>query len=156
MNLIRCRKSTFLRRHSCFRGLIACSAVFLFPLISAYADTLKTLDGHFYRGKARVINDGIRLAETNGNELSVTLSNLDSVVFAEAEEVIAGEHSLNAPWASQDIGNVGATGGARQETNSFTIRASGIGIGQTMDGFHFVYQPMAGDAEIVARVAALE
>jgi hypothetical protein len=153
MDLTQGWKSASLRQH-CGFGLLA--LIFSFGLGVSKADTLKTLDGNFHHGKASVISGGVKITGTNGIETSVTLSNLDSVVFAEAAEVIPGERSLNFPWANQDVGNVGAAGGARQETNAFTIRASGIGVGHSIDGFHFVYQPMSGNAEIVARIALLE
>lgn len=120
------------------------------------ADTVRTRDGQVYRGRARLVEGGVRIAITNDQPFTVTLTNLQSAVFAEADDVIAGEHNLHSPWASQDIGSVGLAGGARQDSDSFTLRGSGIGIGQTIDGFHFVYQQIAGDAEIVARVANLE
>src|SRR5262245_49123268 len=139
MDLIRRWRSASLRRHLCLT-----LAIFGFGLGTGLSDTVKTLDGQFYRGKASLIDGGVKIGDTNGLESNVTLSNLDFVVFAEALEVIPGEQSLNFPWANQDIGNVGAAGGARQDTNAFTIRASGIGISESIDGFHFVYQPMAG------------
>src|SRR5262249_35099661 len=43
-----------------------------------------------------------------------------------------------------------------QGTNSFSIRASGSGMTPAIDGFHFVYQQMAGDAEVVAHLEKLD
>src|SRR6185369_7317318 len=60
----------------------------LASLLNVGADTLRTLDGHSYRGKAALIDSGIQLSETNGNQIAVPLTNLDAVVFAEATDVI--------------------------------------------------------------------
>jgi hypothetical protein len=38
------------------------------------------------------------------------------------------------------------------QDGKFTIRASGTDIWERSDGFHFVYQPLEGDGEIIARV----
>jgi regulation of enolase protein 1 (concanavalin A-like superfamily) len=60
-----------------------------------------------------------------------------------------------ADWLSRDIGNVGVTGSASESAGAFTLRGSGADIWDTADGFHFLYWPLEGDGEIVARVASL-
>src|SRR4051812_31671695 len=141
------------RAQGAFRLAVALCAAFASSL---EADMVRTRDGKTYRGNARLVRDGITIALTNQQFFTVAVSNLASAVFAEADDVIAGEHNLSFPWASQDIGSVGLAGGAGEGNDSFSIRASGIGIGQTIDGLHFVYQQIAGDAEIIAHVASLE
>ena len=63
---------------------------------------------------------------------------------------------LPSPWLSRDIGAVGAVGSASYSNSVFTIRGAGEDIWDTEDRFHFVYQPLSGDGEIVARVVSLE
>jgi uncharacterized repeat protein (TIGR03806 family) len=63
---------------------------------------------------------------------------------------------LPSPWQDQDIGNVGVTGDATYLSGTFTVDASGDDIWNDADAFHFVYQTMNGDGQIVARVASLE
>ncbi len=123
---------------------------------AARADTMKTVDGQIYRGSIQLTNDAFSMSDTNGESFEVPIPKLESAVFADAGDVIAGEQTLSSPWASQDIGSVGIPGGARQTTNSFAVRASGVGLNQSVDGFHFIYQPMSGDGEIVARIAGLD
>ena len=57
----------------------------------------------------------------------------------------------------QDIGTVGAAGGATYDplANKFTVTASGADIWNTADAFHYVYQNFTGDGEIIARVSSL-
>jgi hypothetical protein len=60
-----------------------------------------------------------------------------------------------APWQGQDIGMVARPGDTTATGSSFTVVAGGGDIGGAADSFHFVYQPLAGDGEIVARVATV-
>jgi predicted amidohydrolase/regulation of enolase protein 1 (concanavalin A-like superfamily) len=64
--------------------------------------------------------------------------------------------TLPAPWASQDIGAVGAPGSASVTNGTFTVKGAGADIWGTADAFQFVWQPIRGDADIVARVATVE
>jgi regulation of enolase protein 1 (concanavalin A-like superfamily) len=57
-----------------------------------------------------------------------------------------------APWDNQNVGSVGVAGSASHASGVFTVRGSGVNIWDTADGFHFVYRPMTGDGQIVARV----
>jgi hypothetical protein len=47
-------------------------------------------------------------------------------------------------------------GSASYASGTFTLKGSGADIGGTADAFHYVYQPLTGDGEIVARVASLQ
>ncbi|RIK82215.1 MAG: hypothetical protein DCC68_06955 [Planctomycetota bacterium] len=66
--------------------------------------------------------------------------------------------SLPANWQHQDVGNVGQAGYVRYDaaTETFAVGGSGTRIGETSDSFHFAYQQLTGDGEIVARVTAIE
>lgn len=66
--------------------------------------------------------------------------------------------SLPANWLHQDVGNVGQAGYVRYDadTQTFAVGGSGTRIGETSDSFHFAYQQLTGDGEIVARVTAIE
>src|SRR4051812_13022283 len=61
---------------------------------------------------------------------------------------------LPSPWSSQDIGSPSQPGTATADASgqSFTITATGRDIWSDNDQFHFVFQPVSGDGEIVARV----
>jgi glucose/arabinose dehydrogenase/regulation of enolase protein 1 (concanavalin A-like superfamily) len=64
--------------------------------------------------------------------------------------------TLPAPWASRDVGDAGVAGGANYANGTFTVEASGSDIADRADGFHFVYQQLSGDVELVARVTGVE
>ncbi|MDB4293532.1 BspA family leucine-rich repeat surface protein, partial [Maribacter sp.] len=60
-------------------------------------------------------------------------------------------------WTSVDIGAVALAGSSCHDVaqNTFEVTASGADIWGTNDEFHYVYQELAGDGEIVARVDGL-
>ena len=71
-------------------------------------------------------------------------------------ELPAGCDPLPGTWVNSDIGAVGATGSVCYDNGTFEVAASGADIWGAVDEFHYVYQPLAGDGEIIARVVSLE
>ena len=59
-------------------------------------------------------------------------------------------------WVDQDVGSVGRPGSTVFNSGTYTVTASGADIGDPADAFHFVYQPLVGDGEVVAQVTALD
>jgi regulation of enolase protein 1 (concanavalin A-like superfamily) len=64
--------------------------------------------------------------------------------------------NLPAPWLAQDIGSPSVAGQASYSSGTFTVLGAGSDIWGSTDQFQFVYQPLTGDGEIVARVAGVE
>jgi hypothetical protein len=62
--------------------------------------------------------------------------------------------ALPAPWLSKDIGAVEA-GATKLSSGVFTVSGAGLGIAGTSDQFHFAFQPVSGDIEIIAGLASL-
>jgi hypothetical protein len=58
-------------------------------------------------------------------------------------------------WQHQDIGSVAAAGSATSSTCDWSIIGSGVDIWDTADEFHYVYQHLSGDGQIVARVVSM-
>jgi len=72
-------------------------------------------------------------------------------------EVLAGfGNSIPNGWSTRDIGGVGVAGGATYQTGTFTLHGSGADVWGTEDAFRYVYQPLIGDGQIIARVASLQ
>jgi hypothetical protein len=63
---------------------------------------------------------------------------------------------MPAPWADQDIGSVGVAGSAGYASGTFTINGSGADIWGPADAFHYVYQQLKGNGQIVARVVSVQ
>ena len=63
--------------------------------------------------------------------------------------------TLPYPWQKQDVGNVAETGDAIYANGTYTVCGTGADIWGTADEFQFVYQPVTGDGEIIARVNSM-
>lgn len=66
-----------------------------------------------------------------------------------------GAAALPSGQSSQDIGSPAIAGSTTYASGVYTIKGGGYDIWDTADKFHFVYQPVSGDTEIVARVASM-
>jgi regulation of enolase protein 1 (concanavalin A-like superfamily) len=67
---------------------------------------------------------------------------------------VLAQSSLPSGWSDADVGTVGIAGAAAYASGVFTVQGAGSVLSVTADGFHFVYQPLAGDGTIVARVVS--
>ena len=63
---------------------------------------------------------------------------------------------LPAPWQTQDIGAVGVTGSAAAANGTFTVEGAGADVWGTADAFRYVWQPINGDVDVIARVTSME
>jgi hypothetical protein len=70
-----------------------------------------------------------------------------------ADTAISFDLESTSDWTGVDVGAVGVPGGFDPVT--LTVEGAGAGIEGDLDAFHFVYQNVAGDVEITARVADL-
>jgi len=61
---------------------------------------------------------------------------------------------LPAPWRTRNIGSVAVEGSAGEVGGLFSVEGAGR-LGGVSDSFRFVYQPLTGDGEIVARVPSM-
>ena len=62
---------------------------------------------------------------------------------------------LPAEWVNADVGTVGVAGSATELNGTFAVKGAGADVWGSTDAFHFAYRTLAGDGEIVARVASL-
>ena len=85
---------------------------------------------------------------------SHNVSQLATATFASVTVTPAG--ALPAPWKSQDVGAVASAGTAAASNGTFTIEGSGLDVWGTADAMQYVWQPLSGDGEIVARVTSVE
>ena len=63
--------------------------------------------------------------------------------------------SLPAGWNETDIGAVGVAGGTAYAKGTFTVSGSGADVWGTADAFHFTYQSLPGNGQMIARVASV-
>lgn len=55
--------------------------------------------------------------------------------------------------STRDVGSMRVSGQTTVAASGYIVEGSGSDIGGNADSFHFVYQPWAGDGEIIAKVA---
>ncbi|MBN1927050.1 MAG: cadherin-like domain-containing protein [Prolixibacteraceae bacterium] len=81
--------------------------------------------------------------KTNSNETPVIIS-------------IKSKNDPCYPWLSADVGDAAIPGNLTCENKSILIEASGSDIWNNRDGFHYAYQYVNGDCEMLAKVQSLE
>ncbi len=120
--------------------------------------TLTTYNGSLTGAAYQGINGiEIRIVFHGSNAGNPTATNsVDDVILEGTASGGGGGGGLPSPWLNQDIGSVGIAGSASHASGTFTLNGSGADIWSTADEFHFVYQTMTGDGEIVARVTSVE
>ncbi|MBN2636116.1 MAG: cadherin-like domain-containing protein [Prolixibacteraceae bacterium] len=69
---------------------------------------------------------------------------------------IKGKNDPCYPWLSSDVGDVAIAGSSSCTNNKTTIEASGSDIWNNQDGFHFAYQYVSGNCEMITKVEDLE
>ncbi len=97
----------------------------------------------------------IALGDTAYVGIATTSDTTSTPTTAEVSQVSVVSQSLPAPQQSADIGGPAVTGSASYAQGVYSIHAGGADIWGTSDQFQFVYQPMAGDGEVVARVQSI-
>ena len=97
----------------------------------------KDLDPGEYELVARAIDDHKFLAES-----------------APVAVKVSGGGSLPAPWSDGVVGKASAKGSAKVQNGAFTLEGSECDMWGERDGIYFVFQPLAGDGSIIARLAS--
>ncbi|MEY2427442.1 MAG: hypothetical protein QOJ40_327, partial [Verrucomicrobiota bacterium] len=68
----------------------------------------------------------------------------------------ATPQALPPPWMTSDVGSVGLSGIASYSGGVFTVTGSGTDISGTADAFRYVYQPVTGNCDVIARVTGVQ
>jgi len=87
---------------------------------------------------------------------STTSSSTTSTIPTTTTSSSTTSTTVASTWTEQDIGTVGIAGSSTLANGTFSVRGSGADIWGTADAFHFVYQQLSGDGQIVARVASVQ
>jgi regulation of enolase protein 1 (concanavalin A-like superfamily) len=97
---------------------------------------------------------GMAVTSKNNNQLNVaTMDNVS--VNCGGSTPVCGD--LPSGWSNQDVGNVNIAGSAcyDAESETYHVKSSGYDIYHKKDKFHYVWQDMCGNGEIIARVEHL-
>lgn len=87
--------------------------------------------------------------------VAVTSHNAGARTTATVSDVSVIRKGLPQGQQNRDIGSPAIAGSASYSSGVYTVKGAGIDIWSAADQFQFVYQPMTGNAEVVARVASL-
>jgi len=132
--------------------------------VAAREGFVRTLDGKVFEGHVRFESNAVVVVSAGqGVWARVGLTNLAGVTFdAPVREAATGGRGaasmagLPAPWVSEDIGSVRRAGGAEFRDGTFRLRSAGTNVLGQGDSFHFVFKPVDGVSELVARVGRVE
>lgn len=108
-----------------------------------------TMGSQIYVGLAMSSHDATRLAAAAFTNVTITTP-------AAPPPPPPPPPALPTPWSAQDVGAVGVAGSASASNGLFTVTGSGADIWGSADAFHFVWQRLSGDGDVVARVASVE
>jgi hypothetical protein len=101
-------------------------------------------------------NTGLAVSTTFFYRVTAVNSAGSSPASNQASATTQANTGLPSPWLQTDVGSVTPAGSASFASGTFTVRGSGADIWNTADGFHFVYQTLNGNGEIVARVTGVQ
>lgn len=87
--------------------------------------------------------------------LATTSHNASAATTGKASAVAVQPLSLPSPQKATDIGSPAVAGSVAYSQGVYQQRAGGADIWGTSDQFHFIYQPVNGDVEVIARVRSL-
>jgi hypothetical protein len=98
---------------------------------------------------------GSGTVSTSGLYTSPSTGTLDTVTATTGSlSATASMYVVSSPWVSADIGSPGVTGTAYNTGTTFNVSGAGLDVYNTEDHFHYVYQPLGGNGEIIAEVAS--
>jgi regulation of enolase protein 1 (concanavalin A-like superfamily) len=149
----------------------AAGATFTAPATIALTATASDSDGtvarvEFYSGSTLVGSDvsapyGATWTNVAAGTYALTARAIDNAGGMGTSATVtvtvnAPAPSLPAPWNSQDVGSVSVAGSATASGGVFTVRGEGVDIWNAADEFHFVWQRVSGDVDVVSRVVSIE
>lgn len=111
-----------------------------------------SLDGSTW---TRVGSDTINLGTTAYIGIAVTSHEPTARTTAVASSVSIGSSALPAGQAAADVGAPAIKGKTSFSAGRYAITAGGADIWDSADEFHYVYQAISGDVDVVARVASI-
>lgn len=135
------------------------------PTARGAMGTLETLDGHTYQGFIRLESNSVHLVNAAERlSIVVPLTNVLELTLEKPpqpatpltnRDTLRLERPLPEPWRSEDVGATKIAGSATFDLGIFRIRGMGTNLLNERDSCHFVYRPVKGNSEIVARVVGV-
>ena len=101
-------------------------------------------------------NTGLAASTTFFYRVTAVNSAGSSPPSNQASATTPANTGLPSPWQQAGVGSVTPAGSASFASGTFTVRGAGADIWNNADAFHFVYQTLNGNGEIVARVTGVQ
>jgi regulation of enolase protein 1 (concanavalin A-like superfamily) len=102
-----------------------------------------------------IASDTIALGSTAYVGIAVTSHQPSMRTTAAVSQVSIAQSGMPSGQGDADIGNPAVKGSASLANGTYTITAGGKDIWGLSDEFHYVYQPVTGDVDVVARVRSI-
>ncbi|HEY3157891.1 MAG TPA: Ig-like domain-containing protein [Vicinamibacterales bacterium] len=96
----------------------------------------------------------VGLAVTGGATPTATTADFSTVSVATTAALAAT--GPPAGWSSADVGLPALAGSETENAGTFSVTGGGIDVAGVSDQFHYVYQQVSGDVNIIARVTAVQ
>jgi hypothetical protein len=87
--------------------------------------------------------------------VAVSCGPVGSEAAENTDTVSQATHALLAPWKETDIGAVGVAGDSSNDGSTIAVYGSGADIWGTADAFHYVYQRLNGNTQVVVKVTSV-
>ena len=112
-------------------------------------------------GQLKAVNNKLVYVADNASAQTASFTYIasDGKRKSEATSVqinVKGKDDPCYPWSSADVGDAAIPGSLSCSNQNFVIEASGSDIWNNQDGFHFAYQFVSGNCEMVTKVENLE
>ncbi|MFC5539255.1 Ig-like domain-containing protein [Rhodocytophaga aerolata] len=117
----------------------------------------------FYNGSTKLGEDlsapysfsWTNVATGNYTLTAKATDNLGVSTISKAVSVNVVTAGLPSPWKNADIGAVALAGKASYTNGRFTLQSGGFDFYKAPDAFQYVYQPLSGDATILAKIESM-
>ena len=128
---------------------------------------VETREGKIYEGAIRFYPGSVIVANARRDFIAqIATSNVLELTFQKEEErivfpdpwdeVVSPDGNPPFPWKNVDIGKGRIRGNAEYVGSVVRLYSGGVGFSEEMDACHFLYKPIKGDSEIVARVIHIQ
>jgi regulation of enolase protein 1 (concanavalin A-like superfamily) len=102
-----------------------------------------------------ISSDTIAIGKAAYVGIAVVSRSRSARATARFSDVVLKSEALPEGLKNTDVGATPMAGTVLHDNGSYTIRAGGYDIWDSADRFHYLYQPVSGNVEIVARVASI-
>ena len=107
-------------------------------------------------GAAWTLVDSATIVMEKNAYVGLAVTSHDPNQTATASFAGSALESSMSPWEADDVGSPALPGSTSASGGTFTVTGAGADIWNTSDQFQFVYQPVTGDTQIVARMGSLQ